>query len=95
MISLVSLHVSLVMDKIIMKSRRMRWTSHITLMERKKRNVVGKPEGKGPLGRPRHRWMDHRDIEWVDVDWIYLAQDTNQWRALLNSVINIGNFLSS
>jgi hypothetical protein len=62
-----------------------------------KRNVyrllVGKPEGKRPLGRPRHRWinnikMDLLEIGFCDVDWIGLAQDRYRWRALVNSVMN-------
>jgi hypothetical protein len=63
-----------------------------------KRNVhrllVGKPEGKRPLGRPRHRWVDNirmylGEVGWSDVDWIGLAQDRNRWRALVNSVPNL------
>jgi hypothetical protein len=55
---------------------------------------VGKPEGKRSLGRPCHRWVDSikielRDIEWSDVDWIDLAQVRDQWRALVNSVMNL------
>jgi hypothetical protein len=55
---------------------------------------VGKPEGKRPLRRPRHRWvesikMDLREIRWDVMDWIDLAQDRDQWRALVNTVINI------
>jgi hypothetical protein len=58
------------------------------------RILVGKPEGKRPLGRPRRRWednvrMDLREIGWGGVDWIDLAQDTDQWRALVNTVINL------
>jgi hypothetical protein len=64
----------------------------------KKRNaykiLVGKPEGKRPLGRPRHRWedyikMDHREIGWGGMDWIDLAQDRNQWRVVMNTVMNL------
>jgi hypothetical protein len=56
--------------------------------------VGGKPEGKRPLGRPRHRWVDNikRDlgeVGWDYVDWIGLAQDRNRWRALVNSVLNL------
>jgi hypothetical protein len=56
--------------------------------------LVGKPEGKRPLGRPRHRWvnnimMDLVEVRWGDVDWIGLAQDRNSWRALVNSVLNL------
>jgi hypothetical protein len=54
---------------------------------------VGKLEGKRPLGRPRHRWedirMEFREVVWVGVDWIDLAQDRNQWRALVNTVMNL------
>jgi hypothetical protein len=54
---------------------------------------MGKPEGKRPLGRPRHSWvdgnrMDLREIEWGGMDWIDLAQDRDQWRALVNTVMN-------
>jgi hypothetical protein len=63
-----------------------------------KRNVyrllVGKPEGKRPLGRPRHRWMDNIKIDLLEiglnvVDWIGLAQDRYRWRGLVNSVLNL------
>jgi hypothetical protein len=58
------------------------------------RLLVGKPEGKRPLGRPRCRWMDnikmdHLKIGLNFVDWISLAQDTYRWRALVNSVMNL------
>jgi hypothetical protein len=58
------------------------------------RILVGKPEGKRPLGRPRRRWvvkikMDLREIEWDDVDWIELAQDSDHWRALVNTVMSL------
>jgi hypothetical protein len=58
------------------------------------RILVGKPEGKRPLGRPRRRWvnnikMDLREIGWAGVGWIDLAQDRDQWRALVNTVMNI------
>jgi hypothetical protein len=63
-----------------------------------KRNVyrllVGNPDGKRPLGRPRCRWvdnirMDPGEVGWGDMDWIGLAQDRNRWRALVNSVLNL------
>jgi hypothetical protein len=63
-----------------------------------KRNVyrmlVGKPEGKRRLGRPRRRWMDNikmdlREIEWDGMDWIDVAQDRDQWRVLSNTVMNL------
>jgi hypothetical protein len=58
------------------------------------RILVGKPEGKKPLGRPRCRWednikMDIREIGWGDMDWIRLAQYRNHWRALVNTVMNL------
>jgi hypothetical protein len=57
------------------------------------RLLVGKPEGKRSLGRPRDRWVDNirmdlLELGWNNVDWIYLAQDRNRWRALVNSVLN-------
>jgi hypothetical protein len=56
---------------------------------------VGKPEGKRPLGRQRRRWVDNvkivlRDMGWGGVDWIDLAQDRDQWKALVNTVMNLG-----
>jgi hypothetical protein len=63
-----------------------------------KRNVyrllVGKPEGKRPLGRPRRRWMNNIKMDLLEiglngVDWIGLAQDRYRWRALVNSVMNL------
>jgi hypothetical protein len=56
--------------------------------------LVGRPEGRRPLGRPRRRWennikIDRREIGFRDVDWIYLAQDRYRWRALVNTVMNL------
>jgi hypothetical protein len=56
--------------------------------------LVGKREGKRPLGRPRRRWVDNTrmdlgEVGWGDVDWIGLAQDKNRWRAVVNSVLNL------
>jgi hypothetical protein len=56
--------------------------------------LVGKPKGKRPPGRPRHRWedgirMDLREIGLGGVDWIRLAQDRDQWRAVVNAVMNL------
>jgi hypothetical protein len=56
--------------------------------------LVGKPAGKRPLGRPRRRWednirMDLREIDWEGVDWMRLTQGRDQWRALVNTVMNL------
>jgi hypothetical protein len=56
--------------------------------------LVGRPEGRRPLGRPRRRWeynikMDLREIGFGDVDCIHLAQDRDRWRALVNTVMNL------
>jgi hypothetical protein len=56
--------------------------------------LMGKPEGKKPLGRPSRRWedgirMDLREIGWGSVDWIQLSQDRDQWRAVVNTVMNL------
>jgi hypothetical protein len=81
----------------IIESRRMRFAGHVTRMGENwnaYRLLVGKPEGKSPLGRPRGRWVDNirmdvGEVGWVDVDWIGLAKDRNRWRALVNSVLNL------
>jgi hypothetical protein len=77
----------------MIKSRRMRWEGHVARMGEKRnacRLLVGKPEEKRPLGRPRRRWvnnigMDLGEIGWGGVGWIGLAQDRNRWRALVNA----------
>jgi hypothetical protein len=81
----------------IIKSRKVRWEGHVARMGEKRnayRLLVGRPEGKRPLGRPRHRWVDHirmdlGEVRWGDEDWIGLAQDRNRWRALVNLVLNL------
>jgi hypothetical protein len=80
-----------------MKLRRMRWAGHVARMGEKRnayRVFVGEPEEKRPLGRPRHGWvknikMDLREIEWDGMDWIDLAQNRDQWRALVKTVMNL------
>ena len=81
----------------VIKSRRMRWAGHVARMEEERgayRVLVGKPEGKRPLGRPRRRWVDYirMDLQEVGcghVDWIGLAQDRDGWRKLVNAVMNL------
>jgi hypothetical protein len=81
----------------IITSRRMRWAGHVTRMGEKRnvyRLLVGKPEGKRPLGRPRRRWMDNIKVDLLEiglriVDWIGLTQDRYRWRAVVNSVMNL------
>jgi hypothetical protein len=71
----------------IIKSRRMRWVGHVVRMGEKRnvyRFLVGKPEGKSPLGKPRRMWMDNIKMELLEiglnvVDWIGLAQDRYRW----------------
>jgi hypothetical protein len=81
----------------IIKLRRMRWAGHVARMGEKRnvnRLLVGKPEGKRPLGRPRRRWIDNIKMNLLEiglnvVDLIGLAQDRYRWRALVNAVMNI------
>jgi hypothetical protein len=81
----------------VIKSRRMRWARHVTRMGEGKgayRVLVGRPEGKRPLERPRRRWEDNirMDLREIGIDgenWIRLAQDSVQWRAFVNTVMNL------
>jgi hypothetical protein len=81
----------------VIKARRMRWAGHVARMGelRGAYNIlVGRPEGRRPLGRPRRRWddnikMDLRKTGFGDVDWIHWAQDRDRWRALVNTVMNL------
>jgi hypothetical protein len=80
-----------------MKSRRMRWAGHAARIEENRnacRILMGEPEVKRPLGRPRHRWVDNdkmnlREIGWGGVAWIDLVLGRDQWRALVNMVMNL------
>jgi len=81
----------------VIKSRRMRWAGHLAHMDKERgvyRVLVGKPEGKRPLGRPRHRWVDNIRIDLQEVgcgylDWIGLAQDKDRWQTLVSAVMNL------
>jgi hypothetical protein len=81
----------------VINSRRLRWAGHVARMGERRsayRALVGKPEGRRQLGRPRRRWedyieMDLREAGWGDMDWINLAQDRDRWRALVNTVMNL------
>ena len=82
----------------MIKSRRMRWAGHVACMGEERgvyRVLVGKPEGRRPLGRPRRRWVDNIRMDLQEVgcwymDWIGLAQERNRWRTLVSSVITFG-----
>ena len=89
------------------KWRRMRWAGHVAHIGEERgvyRVLVGEPEGKRPLGRPRRRWLDNirmdlQEVGCMHVDWIGLAQDRDSWRTVLSAVMNLrvpwGNFLTS
>jgi len=88
---------------------RMRWAGHVACMGQGRgvyRVLVGKPEGKRPMGRPRLRWEDNIKMDLQEVkggceDWMELAQDRDRWRALVSTVMglrvpkNAGNFLTN
>jgi len=81
----------------VIKSRRMRWAGHVACMGERRgvyRVLVGKPEGKRTLGRPRRRWednikMDLHEVGCGGMDWIKLAQDRDRGRALVYAVMNL------
>ena len=81
----------------VIKSRRMRWAGHVARTGEERgvyRVLVGKPEGRRPLGRRRRRWVDNirmdlQEVGWGYVGWIGLAQDRDRWRTLVSAVMNL------
>jgi hypothetical protein len=81
----------------MIKSRNMRRAGHVARMGAKKnayRNLVGKPEGKRPVGRSRRRWEDNikiylKEIGWGCMNWNNRIQDRDQWRDIVNTVMNL------
>ena len=81
----------------VIKWRRMRWAGYVARMGEESgvyRVLVGKPEGKRPLVRPRRRWVDNirMDLQMVgcgDMDWIGLAHDRDRWRTFVSAVMNL------
>jgi len=81
----------------VIKSRRMRWAGHVARMGEESgvyRILVGKPDGRRPLVRPRRRWVDNIKLDLQEVgcgcmDWIGLAQDRDRWRTLVSAVMNL------
>jgi len=90
------LHSSLKIVRVI-KSRRMGWAEHVARMGEGRgvcMVLVGKPEGRRPLGRPRRRWVDNIRLDLQEVgcgymDWIGLARDRDSWRTLVSAVMNL------
>jgi hypothetical protein len=90
----------------MLEPRRMRWAGYVTHIEEKRNVLMGKPEGKKPLGRFRRRYENNikwilREICWGRMDRINLVQDRDQWRAFVDTATNLrvpynfGKFLSS
>ena len=81
----------------VIKSRRMRWTGHVARMGEESgvyRVLVGKPEGRSPLGRPGRRWVDNIRMDLQEVgcgymDWIGLTHDRDSWRKLVSALTNL------
>ena len=102
-------HFQITQPLIFLTMRRMRWAGHVARMGEERgvyRVLVGKLEGKRPMGKPRRRWVDNIRMDLQEVgcgymDWIGLAQDRDRWRTLVSAVMNLrvawnaGNFLTS
>jgi len=81
----------------VIKSRRIGLTGHVARVVKERglyRVLVGKPEGRRPLGRPRRRWVDNirmdlQEVECGYMDWTELAQDRDRWRTLVSAVMNL------
>ena len=81
----------------VIKSRTMRWAGHVARMGEERRVyrvLVGKPEGRRPLGRPRSRRVDNirtdfQEVECGYMNWIWLAQNRDSWRTLVSAVMNL------
>jgi hypothetical protein len=81
----------------VIKSRRTRWAGHVARMGEERgecRVLVGKPEGKRPVGRPRRRRVDNirmdlQEVGWGYMDWIGLAQDRDRWQRLVSALLNL------
>jgi len=81
----------------VIKSRKVRWAGHVARMGEVRgvyMVLVGKPEGRRPLGRPRRRWVDNIRMDLQEVgcgymDWIGLAQDRERWRTRVSAVMNL------
>jgi hypothetical protein len=84
-------------EETVIKSRRMRWVGHVAHIGVRRgvyRVLLGKPEGRRPLGRPRCRWEDNikddlQEVGCGSIDWIDLVQDRDRWRALVKVVMNL------